>query len=74
LAVVQERPAVVGDVVETGADVDAIEAVTAPEFVEAEAATPAVAPQSDNDDAATTAQGSRRNLIQKMRDWLRRAA
>jgi 8-oxo-dGTP diphosphatase len=74
LAVVQERPAVVGDVVETGADVDAIEAVTAPEFVEAEAATPAVPPQSDNDDAATTAQGSRRNLIQKMRDWLRRAA
>jgi 8-oxo-dGTP diphosphatase len=69
-----EPPAVVSDVVETRTGVDAIEMVTAPEFVEVDAATPAVAPPSDHDDEATTAQGPRRNLIQKMRDWLRRAA
>ncbi len=34
----------------------------------------ATEPQSDNDATVATARGRRINLVQKMRDWLRRAA
>ena len=44
------------------------------QFAEAGAAAPAANPESRNSDTARTAQGRRRNLVQKMRDWLRRAA
>ena len=44
------------------------------QFVQAEAAVPAADPQSRNSDRARTARTRRRNLVQKMRDWLRRAA
>jgi 8-oxo-dGTP diphosphatase len=71
---VVEPDAVEANLVETRASVGATEFGTATQFVEAVAATSAVAPQPDNKDTATTAQGRRRNLVQKMRDWLRRAA
>jgi 8-oxo-dGTP diphosphatase len=70
----EERPSVAGDVVETRISADATEFGTAPQCVEADSATPAVAPQPDNDDPAGTVEGRRKNLVQKMRDWLRRAA
>jgi len=35
---------------------------------------PALEPEPSNDDTLEAAQGRRRNLVQKMRDWLRRAA
>jgi len=44
------------------------------QFVQADAAAPAADPQSRNSDRARTARTRRRNLVQKMRDWLRRAA
>ena len=44
------------------------------QFVQADAAAPAADPQSRYSDRARTARTRRRNLVQKMRDWLRRAA
>ena len=44
------------------------------QFAETGAAAPAANSESRNSDTARTAQGRRRNLVQKMRDWLRRAA
>lgn len=63
-----ERPVVACDVVETR--MPAAFAPTA-QFAEAVAAPEA---QPDDGDAASTVQGRRRNLMQKVRDWLRRAA
>jgi 8-oxo-dGTP diphosphatase len=62
------------DVVETKTPVGPTESETAPQIVEAAAAMPAVEPEPSNDDALEAAQGRSRNLVQKMRDWLRRAA
>jgi 8-oxo-dGTP diphosphatase len=47
---------------------------TGTQFLQADAAVTAMDPESDTDDAATTARSRRRNLVQKVRDWLRRAA
>ena len=44
------------------------------QFVEADAAAPAAGPESQNNDTARTAGSRRSNLVQKVRDWLRRAA
>jgi 8-oxo-dGTP diphosphatase len=44
------------------------------QFAEAGAAAPAANPESRNSDRATARRSRRRNLVQKMRDWLRRAA
>jgi 8-oxo-dGTP diphosphatase len=44
------------------------------QFVEADAAAPAADPQSRNNDRARAGRSRHRNLVQKMRDWLRRAA
>ena len=47
---------------------------TKAQFAEAGAAAPAANPESRNSDRATTGRSRRRSLVQKMRDWLRRAA
>ncbi len=65
-----ERPVVAGDVVEAGTPVPA----TAPQLLEAEAASPTAEPQSAYDDTARADRSRGRNLVQKVRDWLRRAA
>ena len=67
-----ERPFVASDGVGTAAR--PTEFGTKMQFAEAGAAAPAANPESRNSDTARTAQGRRRNLVQKMRDWLRRAA
>ena len=67
-----ERPFVASDGVGTAAR--PTEFGTKMQFAEAGAAAPAANPESRNSDTARTAQGRRRNLVQRMRDWLRRAA
>jgi 8-oxo-dGTP diphosphatase len=63
---------VASGVMETGASA-ATGIARAPPLVEADS--PALqAPQPDNENPAATTQVDRRNLVQKMRDWLRRAA
>jgi 8-oxo-dGTP diphosphatase len=71
-----DRQSIASDVVETKAPVAATEFETATQTVDADFAMPEpeLEPQSSRNDIAGTAQGQRRNLIQKMRDWLRRAA
>jgi 8-oxo-dGTP diphosphatase len=69
-----ERRSAAGDVVEAKAPVRPTEFGTATQSVEADPAAPAAGPELSSDDTAATAQSWRRNLIQKMRDWLRRAA
>ena len=44
------------------------------QFAEAEPAASAAEPKSRNNHTTTIARSRRRNLVQKMRDWLRRAA
>jgi 8-oxo-dGTP diphosphatase len=65
-----ERPFVASDVVEAGMSAGATEFGTAPQFVEADA----VAAQPEPNHTAAAARSRRRNLMQKVRDWLRRAA
>ena len=67
-----ERPFVASDGVGTAAR--PTEFGTKMQFAEADATAPAANPESRNSDRARTAQSRRRNLMQKMRDWLRRAA
>jgi 8-oxo-dGTP diphosphatase len=67
-----ERPFVASDGVEILAR--RTEFGTKTEFVEADAAAPAADPESRNNDRTRTGRSRRRNLVQKMRDWLRRAA
>jgi 8-oxo-dGTP diphosphatase len=69
-----DRQSVASDVVETKAPAGPMQSETAPQIVEADAAMPAPESQSINNETAGTAQGRSRNLVQKMRDWLRRAA
>ncbi len=69
-----DRQSVASDVVETKTPVGPTESETAPQIVEADAATPAPESHSSSNETAGTAQGRSRNLVQKMRDWLRRAA
>lgn len=66
------RPFVASDRVGTAAR--PTEFGTKAQFAEAGAAVPAVNLESRNSDSATTGRSRRRNLVQKMRDWLRRAA
>jgi hypothetical protein len=44
------------------------------QFVKADAAAPAADPESRNNHRSRPARSRRKNLVQKMRDWLRRAA
>ena len=67
-----ERPFVASDGVGTAAR--PTEFGTKMQFVEADAAAPAADPESRNNATTRTARSRRRNLVQKMRDWLRRAA
>jgi len=67
-----ERPFVASDGVRTAAR--PTEFGTKMQFVEADAAAPAADPESRNNATPRTARSRRRNLVQKMRDWLRRAA
>ena len=69
-----DRQSAASDVVETKAPVGPTQSETAPQIVQADAAMPAPESQSSNNETAGTAQGRSRNLVQKMRDWLRRAA
>jgi 8-oxo-dGTP diphosphatase len=72
-AMARNEPQVVASgVMETSASA-AIEFATAPPLVEVDSAAPQPS-QPDNDHPAAPAQGGHRNLVQKMRDWLRRAA
>ena len=68
-----QRPSVASDIVEAETSVGPAEIRTETQSVEAEFAAPAVEPQSTHDDTARSDRG-RRNLVQKVRDWLRRAA
>jgi 8-oxo-dGTP diphosphatase len=67
-----ERPLVASGLAGTAAR-PAASATTA-QFIEARAAAPAANPESRNSDRPTTRRNRRRNLVQRMRDWLRRAA
>jgi 8-oxo-dGTP diphosphatase len=67
-----ERPFVASDGVGTAAR--PTEFGTKMQFAEAGAAAPAAVSESRSNDGAITARSQRRNLVQKMRDWLRRAA
>ena len=70
----QERPSVASDVVEIKASVGATEFGPAAQCVEAVAVTSAATLQPDHNDIASPAEGWRRNVVQKLRDWLRRTA
>ena len=69
-----DRQSAARDVVETKTPVGPTQSETAPQIVEADAAIPAPESQSSNNETAGMAEGRSRNLVQKMRDWLRRAA
>jgi len=69
-----DRQSVVCDVVETKASVGPTEVGMATQIAEADFAPLAVEPEPRNDDMAGATPGHRRNLVQKVRDWLRRAA
>jgi 8-oxo-dGTP diphosphatase len=72
-AIAQDEPQIVASgVMETSASA-AIEFATAPPLVEVDSAAPQPS-QLANDHPAAPAQGGHRSLVQKMRDWLRRAA
>jgi 8-oxo-dGTP diphosphatase len=73
-ALQDDRQSAACDVVEAKTPVGPAESETAPQIVEAAAAMPAPQSQSSNNETAGTPQGRGRNLVQKMRDWLRRAA
>jgi 8-oxo-dGTP diphosphatase len=67
-----ERPFVASDVVGAEMSAGATEFGTATQFVEADAAVAAAQPEPNH--TAAAARSRRRNLMQRMRDWLRRAA
>jgi 8-oxo-dGTP diphosphatase len=67
-------PSVASDVVEIKASAGATEFGPAAQCVEAVAVTSAATLQPDHNDIASPAEGWRRNVIQKLRDWLRRTA
>ena len=69
-----QRRSVASAIIEINPSLPATELATAPPLMEADPATPAAGLQSSGCDTAATAEGGRRNLFQKMRDWLRRAA
>lgn len=73
-----QRPLIDSDVVEaeTSAASTAlvVAAPSAEEIPAAAPAMPAMEPQCGNSETAATARGGRVNLVQKVRDWLRRAA
>jgi 8-oxo-dGTP diphosphatase len=69
-----DRQSAASDGVETKTSVGPTGSGTAPQIVEADPAVPAPESQSSNNETQGTAQGRSRNLVQRMRDWLRRAA
>jgi 8-oxo-dGTP diphosphatase len=69
----EQRRSVASAVIEIDPSLPATELATAPPLLESEPAAPASGLQSSGRDTAVTAEGGRRNLFQKMRDWLRRA-
>lgn len=74
-AIGQDQPPLAGgDAVEAETSVASTAPGMAAPFAEAIPPVTAVEPQSANRDTAATARGRRINLMQKVRDWLRRAA
>jgi 8-oxo-dGTP diphosphatase len=69
-----EHPFVGSDVVEAETSVHPTEFGMVAPPVEADSAAPPVEREADDTDTAEAAQSQRRNLVQKVRDWLRRAA
>jgi 8-oxo-dGTP diphosphatase len=69
-----ERPDVVSDAGGAEPSVPAVEFATAEPSLNAEFTPPPARPEPRNDDAVRADRGQRRNLVQKVRDWLRRAA
>jgi 8-oxo-dGTP diphosphatase len=67
-----EHPFVAGDGV--GTQARPMEFGAKMQFAEAGAAAPAANPESRNSDRTGARRSRRRNLVQKVRDWLRRAA
>jgi 8-oxo-dGTP diphosphatase len=63
-----------GDVVEAEPPVQLTVLEMASAFMETDSSAPAVEREFSNNDAAATARGRRRNLVDRVRDWLRRAA
>ena len=61
-----------GDVVEAEPPVPSIELGTGPHFVETDSTTSTEACEFSDNDAAATAHGPRRNLVDRVRDWLPR--
>jgi hypothetical protein len=68
-----ECPLLASDTAEVLPSVQPMELGMAPQC-EADPAAPAVEGESDNDDTVETTRGQRRSLVDKVRDWLRRAA
>jgi 8-oxo-dGTP diphosphatase len=66
------RPLVAGDAVEAGAARAAMESGASTGISQADAAAPALSPGSEDDETAGAGQGRYGNLVQKVRDWLRR--
>jgi 8-oxo-dGTP diphosphatase len=69
-----QRRSVASPIVEIEASHRPTEFATVPSSTEPAPAAPAAGLESSGCDTATTAESGRRNLFQKMRDWLRRAA
>jgi len=71
----EERPLAASDaVIEVETSVDIAEAEMETPLAEAGSAAPAEEVEAHDYDVVTTERGPRRNLVQKVRDWLRRAA
>jgi len=69
-----QRQPISSDVVEINTSFHATELAVAPPLMESDPSAPAAGLESSGCDTAATAEGGRRSLFQKMRDWLRRAA
>lgn len=70
-----QRPSAASDAVASVRSVPSTDVGTVPQFVEAGGGMPAAAAENSSDnDTLSRARGQRRNLVQRVRDWLRRAA
>jgi len=70
----EQTPPVAREVAEAAPSGPAEEFAGAPQPVETEIPPPEIEFRPDEDDIVSATQGQRRNLVQKVRDWLRRAA
>ena len=63
-----------GDAVESEPSIQSIEPETAAQSVEPDSAAPVVAREFSDGHTVEMVRGGRRNLVDRVRDWLRRAA